>query len=381
MNFTELQCELRSISKKVDNLAAAVEQMRPKTADEKADAYKSIENLAIHYPITGRGLDTAEENTRNMYIRVLAAIALSEDAFFMERLLYIARIAAGIGTQRYSAEQMVELGSKFDASDVADMAVDLEPVKEMFLLDAFNVANICGKASEEILTLLAELAVAFGYGREDMEILAAVSKGALTDDFSSLDAIKGDITCKWCGKFLRTIPGEWLERHRYFCGRYCKENGIVWNNHSNYSMDSNVYTTWPKVCREISSHFNMIRNATPKCKLEKMVDSGMAVRKGQKLIVFMEEYPQEPSLINTKMSFCISGDTEITYSDKKSISAPEDGIVFYIEDSIKNKATDKTEQYVNVYVASRFDSYDAFCEWYNTQKKGRTENIGNISDQ
>lgn len=362
MNFTELQCELRSISKKVDNLAAAVEQMRPKTADEKADAYKSIENLAIHYPITGRGLDTAEENTRNMYIRVLAAIALSEDAFFMERLLYIARIAAGIGTQRYSAEQMVELGSKFDASDVADMAVDLEPVKEMFLLDAFNVANICGKASEEILTLLAELAVAFGYGREDMEVFAAVSKGVLTDDFSSLDAIKGDITCKWCGKFLQTIPDGWLEKHRVFCGRYCKKNDIV------YGSGGLLY-------------FDTIEKATPKCKLKKKVDSGRGVRKGQRLVSFVEEYPKEPRGSIGFVLWHMSEETEITYSDEKSISAPEDGIVFYIEDSIKNKATDKTEQYVNVYVASRFDSYDAFCKWYNTQKKGRTENIGNISDQ
>lgn len=348
----------------MDNLAAAVEQMRPKTADEKADVYKSIENLAIHYPITGRGLDTAEENTRNMYIRVLAAIALSEDAFFMERLLYIARIAAGIGTQRYSAEQMVELGSKFDASDVADMAVDLGPVREMFLLDAFNVANICGKASEEILALLAELVVAFGCSREDMEVFAAVSKGALTDDFSSLDAIKGNITCKWCGKFLRTIPGEWLERHRYFCGRYCKKNGIVW-----------VYGS------DVSLYFDTIRKATSKCKLEKKVDNGTAVQKGQRLVSFVEEYPQKPTVHFGLHHWLMTGETEITYSDEKSISAPEDGIVFYIEDSIKNKATDKTEQYVNVYVASRFDSYDAFCKWYNTQKKGRTKNIGNISDK
>ncbi len=35
INFVELQHDLRAIGKKVDNLATAVEQMRPKTADKK----------------------------------------------------------------------------------------------------------------------------------------------------------------------------------------------------------------------------------------------------------------------------------------------------------------------------------------------------------
>lgn len=362
MNLTELQSELRSISKKVNELEAAVEQMKPKTMEEKNNEYKVLTELAIQYPLTERGLDKAGENTRNMYISLLASMAFLEESFLKERLLYIARIAAGIGQKQYPVEQIVQLASQFDKSDIKNLKCDIEPVKENFLLDAFIVTGICGNASEIMISMLAEMATTLGYNCEDIEVFAAVSKSLLTDDFSSLDTIKCTVSHKLCGKFLHVIPTQWIVDHRIFCGRYCMTNG--------YDSESSVGYIW----------------CTPKCTIKFRLDAGTIVKKGMTLVSFKEEKTVTDAMRSVVKS--LSSMSVTKPGNIQNIIAPMDGLVYYIEDEIKNKTTYKSEKFVMVYVVSRFDDYGAFCNWYKTRKLTKAieqmekrEQNGNIANR
>ncbi len=310
MNLAELQNELRAIGNKVNELETAVAQMKPKTENEMADMYKAITNLAIRHPLTGRGLDEAGENARNMYIKILAGMVFCEEDFREERLLYIARIAAGIRGESFSLEQIIAQGSGLDETDMENMCADMEPVRDYFLLDAFTVANICGKASEKILSILAEFVTVFDCSHEDVAVFAAVSRGMLTEDFDGLDAIGCEVAQKWSGKFRGIIPEQWLVERRVLCGRYFKDRFIVSSKR----------------------------------------DAGTVVYKGEKLV-----------LLEKKVS-------KKTYYDRifqsiSTISTQKDGVVYFIEDAIRDNKG-RFEEFVKVYVVSGFDNYADFCRWY-----------------
>ena len=309
MDLTELQSELRSIGKKVKELETAVGQMKPKTEAQKVNGYKFLTDLASQYPLTDRGLDKAEKNTQNMYIKMLANIAFSEEDHQQERLLYIARIAAGIDGQIFSAEQIVELKARFDGADMENMYADIEPVKEYFLLDAFTMANICGKASEKILSILSELVMIFGCDREDIKILAAFSKGVLTDDLRNVDVIKYNTPHKWLDK-LRPLIDRLLIKHRVFCGRY--------------RIDKGTHTIF------LSSG---PKGATPRCDVESKLNTGSVVRKGEILVSFSEFWMDIVSDHKDYLNYLENLETD---NITKTISAPIDGIVYFIEDDIKN---------------------------------------------
>lgn len=347
MNLTELQSELRSISKRMNDLEMAVEQMKPKSEDERANEYRTIMNLASKYPIIGRGLDTVGENTQSMYLKVLADMALAEEEYLQERLLYVTRIAAGIGEPSYSAEQIVELGTKFDAADMENFGTDIEPVRDNFLVDAFMVANLCGGASERILGTLAELATLLDCDAECIFVLTTISKGLLTDDFEFLEKMEKSSSYQWRGKSLPIAPEKWLIEHRICCGRYCI-------GHESPFKDS---------------------NSTPKCDVKSGLKQGTIVKKGTKLVSFTEESYRG----DFGMRMIVYG----VRKQERTISALADGMVYYIRDDIKNKVTGMIEKFFMVYVVSRFDNYDVFCEWYQdlkTRDKERSESGGNIAD-
>lgn len=348
MNLTELQSELRSISKRMNDLEMAVEQMKPKSEDEKANEYRTITDLASKYPIIGRGLDTVGENTQSMYLKVLAGMALAEEEYLQERILYVTRIAAGIGEPSYSAEQIVELGTKFDVADMENFGTDIEPVRDNFLVDAFMVANICGGASERILGTLAELATLLDCDAECIFVLTTISKGLLTDDFEFLEKMEENFSYQWRGKYLLIAPEKWLIEHRICCGRYCIGHELPF-------IDS---------------------NSTPKCDVKFKLNQGTIVKKGTKLVSFKEEFHD---IVMPAFYAKLRGDEK----QEKTIFALADGVVYYIRDDIKNKVTGMIENFVMVYVVSRFDNYDAFCEWYQdlkTRDEERSESGGNIAD-
>lgn len=349
MNLTELQSELRSISKRMNDLERAVEQMKPKSEDEKANEYRTITDLASKYPIIGRGLDTIGENTQSMYLKVLAGMALAEEEYLQERLLYVTRIAAGIGEPSYSAEQIVELGTKFDAADMEELSTDIEPVRDNFLVDAFMVANICGGASERMLGTLAELATLLDCDAECIFVLTTISKGLLTDDFEFLEKMEKNFSYQWRGKSLLIAPEKWLIEHRICCGKYCIGYKAPFRD----------------------------TNSTPKCNVKSRLKQGAVVKKGTKLVSFTEEPYMDYEIKR------VYGEVYEAGKQEKTISAGADGMVYYIRDDIKNKVSGMIENFVLVYVVSRFDDYDAFFEWYQdlkTRDEERSESDGNIAD-
>lgn len=335
MNFTGLQKELRSVGKQIEALEAAVEQMKPKTEEEKKKEYNKIMNLAGRYPLTGRGLEGVRENTQAMYLKMLASLAILASQHFTERLLYISRIAAGMKNGRYTTEKIVELMRQFVGKDLENLYTDLEPAREWFLVDAFATAYLCGEPSEEMIEFTAELAVLMKFSQEDIEILSRIAKGMLTDDFSCLDFIKSEVNPKWCGKFTDSISEKWLAARRICCGKYCTDNGVI-DKHSFVPSD-----------------------AAYECTVKKRVAAGTALKKGDLLVSLEELVPEKPGF----HGYDISGRDR---KRKTKINAPEDGIVFYIDDEIENEKTEKNEKFVMVYVVSQFDDYAALCKWYKT---------------
>ena len=188
MNLTELQRELRTIGNKVSELQDAVEQMKPNQNDERINEYKVITNVAAKYPLN-RGLDKENQSTRDLYIKAITGIALMGEGHTREKLTYVSRIAAGIDSQMYPTERIVEMGLSLDETDIENIFMELDSVKYIFLVDAFVVSYISGEADKEVLKLLGEFSAVFGCNIGDVKMIAAAAKGVLTNDYSFL----GDI--------------------------------------------------------------------------------------------------------------------------------------------------------------------------------------------
>ena len=50
--------------------------------------------------------------------------------------------------------------------------------------------------------------------------------------------------------------------------------------------------------------------------------------------------------------------------EKRSITAPCDGVVFFIESNEKGAVSEHMDKFLEVYVVSYFDDYAEFCDWH-----------------
>ncbi len=358
MNYTQLQAELRSIAKRIEELEFSVEQMKPKTEEEKKNEYTSIQDLAGKYPLPGRGLEETNENTRSMYLKLLSVVASLDEDFYKGKLLYITRIAAGISGREYSAEKIVKMAKQFEKGDLSHIKTDLESVKNWFLVDMLSVTYLYGEPTEKVNDFVAGMATIIGYSADDFEVLTSICKCILTENFDYLNVTADRvIDYKWCGMFADVIPAKWFAEHRCFCGRYCTNNGCV---------------SFENLLRIAESE----AEATKVCEVKERCKAGTIVKKGALLVKYIEK----PNIIFPYNSGIIR-----TWEDERVrvIKSPRDGIVYFIEDEIKNTKTDAIEKYVEVYVVSCFDEYGIFCRWYKTvtkawNGKGQGGRIGNI---
>lgn len=364
MDLTELQRELRILRQEINKLEVAVVRRELKSEEKRDTEYKVIDSLASQYPLTRKVLVQAEESTQHMYIRILGSLAISEAAHRAERLLYISKIAMGMGWQEKASERIVELGSKLDVDDLHNLFIDVEQAKESFLLDAFIVANICGKASEQMMVMLAALIQIFGCNKEDTAVIAAVAKGVLTDDFSGLDRIDK--------KFPDDVLEQWLSGLRVCCGQYC-------------------------ISTDLKQHDNKMI-AVPRCQVKKIVEAGTAVKVGEELVSYIEEVipglelempyieiphlEMRPSFFGRKSRKVLEEAEECAkaYEEErakeeaentKSIVYSADGLVYYLESDIENEDSGKMEKFVKVFVISPYDDYEALCRWYRETWKAQ----------
>lgn len=219
MNLIELQNELHRIAKKVAELETAVGQMeiQPKFQNDSTNEFESITKLAVSHPLE-RGLCERSQNTKKVYIKLLAHIALMDEKCMREKLLYITRIAAGIDSHEYTAELVAEMGLRLRTTDMESMAQTLKPVSYAFLVDAFVVSNICGQADRAVQSVLGGLSEILECNMKEIKVVSTVAKSVLTADNRFLERIKGDTNYMICIKFQYFIPkqqyAEWCKEYK-----------------------------------------------------------------------------------------------------------------------------------------------------------------------
>lgn len=350
MDLAGMQKELCFLKRRINEMEISVEQMKLKPEEKKTAEYKIIDDLASLHPLTRDVLECAEESTQHLYIGILGNMALSENEYREARLLYIAKIMMGMSGQEKAVEQIIELGLRFEAEELNYLFSDLEQVKGSFLVDAFVVANICGKASEQMAAMLEPFTKALGCDREDIEVIATVAKSVMTDDFSDLDRLKNKISPNWNRRFPGALPERWLAGYRVYCGQYC------------VSTDLTQYGD------------KMV--AVPRCHVKKQVEAGEMVKKEDELVSYIEckasglltssiELPSfglPHFLFNRKEKKAI-GRAKEEAENVKSIFSLADGLVFYLENEIVNEDSGRMEKFVNVYVVSPLDDYEALYRW------------------
>lgn len=53
-----------------------------------------------------------------------------------------------------------------------------------------------------------------------------------------------------------------------------------------------------------------------------------------------------------------------TIVEKRTLNAPCDGVVFFIESNKKGAVSEHMDKFLEVYVVSYFDDYAEFCDWH-----------------
>ncbi len=328
MNLTELQMELRNIQSQISTLEDAIERMKHINDQEKESIYQKITALALCYPINNDKLMKCTDAEKLAYIKAIAYVAVQEENNLIERLLYLTRIAVAMDSNKYNAQYIYKLGNSFDKSDVSNMAMDLENVREDFMLDLLLIVNISNMASKEMLMMVVEFATILNVKKNDLEMISLVAKAILTEDYSLLDILPANAEAKWNNKFQYYL-GKQMESKRDFCGQYICEKS-----------EEEIY--YKKTFCLLSG------SSYEPCEVLRKTEEGSLVRKGDELLIYKQGKDDK--------------------KNKKSIKALKDGIVYYIKDKIKNEEYDIEEEYEKVYVVSVFDTRDNFVKWYKGEK-------------
>ena len=341
MDLTELQTELRLMEQQLVKLQTEVEKMKPQPEDERKKNYETINRLAQLYPLKNAGLESAPYNIKKLFIRGLSFLLQTEIQEQYSRILYLCRLSAGSGMD-LSAEDILRLGVNFNAEDIGVLCIDLSDYKYPFLTEAFILANLPGKCSGLLLGMIVAIAEIMKCDREEIQITAQIAKSVLTGNPDVLSELPVPSRNRWSGKFRDYIPQEWIEGQR----KKCAELHI--------QKDSGKYET-------LYQKIFWMRGEVPTeklCKVIEQLQSGTVVKKGQYICSYEEK--------------TLDKQTFVVKTAYKTVTAPCDGIVFFVNDERKSsEQAGEKEKYLLIYVVSWFDDYDDFCAW----RKNNADNL------
>ena len=337
MDLTELQAELRSMERKLVELQTEVEKMKPQPGDERKKNYETITRLAQMHPLKNAGLDSAPENIKKLFVRGLSFLLQAEEEEQYSRILYLCRLSMGIGLA-LSAEDICRIGACFDMEDMGALCLDLADYKYPFLTEAFILANLSGECSGSFLGLIAETAEIMRCDREEIQVIAQIAKSVLTGNPDVLGELPAPSRNRWSGKFRDYIPQQWIAGQRKKCAElYIPKDfgkfGALWYNPNSWSSLATGH------------------------KIIDRIQAGSVVKKGQCICHYKEKTIAKGTLPKTAY---------------KAVSAPCDGIAFFIDEKRKSSEQDgQKERYILIYVVSWFDDYDDFCAWHKEQREYR----------
>ena len=330
MNLTDLQVELHAIEDRISSLQNEIEKMKPRSEDEKIAALEQITKAAAQYPLECSDMKEQAEDTKKDYIVCLTHITLADESNIHEKLLYICRLAKGMGLQM-SAETILRMGMEVDKIYFDRACLELKQWKYSLLTDALILANITKEATDATFSLIADLSKIMECDKEELRVIAHVAKAVLTNDFNVLSQIPSLTKNRWMGQFQHHIPASWIKSKRELCGKYF--TGV------------------------------MPSGAMGGQKVKHRLPAESLVKKGDVLVAYEGESPEE--IFSDKTAFLwLRSSEQQNLPAEKTILAPCDGIVFFIEGKTLLSATQITMECVYAYVVSYFDDYKDFCQWH-----------------
>lgn len=343
MNLTDLQVELRAMEEHLSVLQREIEEMKPKTEDEKRAQFAEITKLALKHPIKNPQVSAASEIFRNKYIQSLSYLLLSSESEISGKFLYLSRIAAGCGIS-LTAEEIYRAGLEIQTEDFDKICEDLQELKYSFLVDALVTANMSEENSDKDFMAIADIAGIFGCGKDELCVLSWIARAVLTCDWNVLEQIPVDPKSirKISGNVRKMLPREWILSHRRECGRVCTETQSL--------DDSSMQSIFGEI-------FGDRFKPNP---IKMRLQAGTIVKEADVLVRY-EQKKLEPG---SGFSFLYGQTDEVT--EEKKIIAPCDGTVFFIAD--EEEAEGQKRTYLVVYVVSYFDDYGEFTEWYQSKK-------------
>ena len=217
--LTELQIQLRSVEEQMAVLQTEIEKMKPKPESEKKLIYNKVTKLAQKYPVENKRYFNISEAVAKAYVSCLAHIIVADEDKIYEKLLYLTRIAYGIGLDA-PADDIIRMGMDFDKTDFDNACVELKEVKYTFLTDALILVNISEQASEDVFALIADTAQALGCNKEDIRAAGFVAKAVLKNDFDILNQMPAPSHNPWAAQLRKYIPDSWIESKRIKCGSF-----------------------------------------------------------------------------------------------------------------------------------------------------------------
>lgn len=366
MNLTELQVELRDIEKHISQLHLEIENMKPKTDEEKKTDYDAITKLAKQYPITGLGISDASDIQKKQFVSSLSYLLLTEEKNVYARLLYLCRLSFGCNL-KLVAEDIYALGLEFKSKDIDKVCMDLENYKYSYLIEAFVIANLSEKSSTNILKIIADIAKVMGCDQEEIRVLAQIAKSKLMDDIDIVNHIPLPSRNRWSGKLNDYIPKSWIESQREKCIEICTEKYI---KKSSSASSASLFLAMNMINESGGKTYDVKKP----CVVKARVEAGSVVKKGTTILEYEEEVMHQKATSTSRVGGGALAMLELystineerdskTKKEIRKIAAPKDGIVFFVKKTKKSEVSDKEDEYLLAYVVSYYDEYSDFCKW------------------
>lgn len=359
MNLTDLQVELRLIEDHIAALHNEIEKMKPQPEEEKRADFEQITKLAAKNPIGKQSVKNASLEMKKLFFSSLSYILLQEEMGFYNRLLYLCRLSKGCGLD-ITAEELYKSGLEFEMNDLNKLVQEIADCKYTYLIEMLIVANISVEVSESILAIVTDFASAFEISKEELRVLGMIAKGVLISNEDLILDMPVPSKNMWSGKLRDYLTIQWIEDKRYSCGILCTKQYV-----------KRASRTFGLFLAANNSSADEYKELSP-CTIKNRLQAGSIVRKGDVICSYIEQ-EQKEAHDSAADSILTMGMLEPEYvSKEKSIVAPCDGIVYFVDGKKNGIRKDKPDEFIAIYVVSYFDDYSEFVVWH--QKKIATYN-------
>ena len=358
LNLTELQKELQNLQEHISKLYFEIEKMKPQSEDAQKEKFDTVTRLAIRYPISLSSISDIGEYCQKEFVKCLAYLILVDEDELYNRLLYLCRIAFGCKL-KMSAEDIYKSGLEFETKDMEILCTELQEYKYTYLIEAFILANLSEKHSVSMMKVIADMAVLLGCDKEEVYVLSQVAKSRLSGNMYIMKDIPLLSKDRWSGKLDDYISKDWLVSQRKKCISICTEYNVG-------SKGTGTFRTVKSLAGsgETLQYYDKYRTCTVKDRQE----SGTIVKMGDTILVYENIAYGTSDVSNTVPKHIFAGlIIKNPVKETKTVTAPCNGIVYYIESSKESEIKGVDNKYLDVYVVSYFDNYKDFCEWHKNK--------------